>query len=89
MFPQKHALPSAEAKTTIYEGDDLGRAGERHLDVARHIIRAFIIEWNHPLESQRVGRIILFVRRPVATRWRTEQFSIFPDEMAVVVKSNL
>ena len=48
VFPQKHTLPSAEAKTTIYEGDDLGRAGERHLDEARHIIRAFIIEWNHP-----------------------------------------
>ena len=48
MLPEEDALPGAEAEAASDEGDDLGRAGERHLDVARHIIMAFIIEWNHP-----------------------------------------
>ena len=41
VFPQKHALPSAKEQAAIRKGNSFTRAGERHLDVTRHVIRTF------------------------------------------------
>ena len=42
MLPEEHALPCAEAEPPVDEGDDFHRAGQRHLNVARHVIRPLV-----------------------------------------------
>ena len=41
MFPQKNPLPRAEGEPSTDHGDRLARTGQRHLNVARHVIRTF------------------------------------------------
>ena len=42
VFPQENALPSAETEAAIDEGDHFCGPSQRHLDMARHIIRPFV-----------------------------------------------
>jgi hypothetical protein len=42
VLPQKDALPSAQAKAPIDEGDHFRRTRQCHLNVARHIVWPFI-----------------------------------------------
>ena len=42
VLPEEDARPGAEAEAASDEGDDLGRAGERHLDVAGHVVGTFV-----------------------------------------------
>ena len=42
MLPEEHALPCAEAETPVDEGDHFRSARQRHLNVARHVIRPLV-----------------------------------------------
>lgn len=42
VLPEEDALPGAEAEATVIEGDDFSRAGERHLDVAGHVVGTLV-----------------------------------------------
>ena len=42
MLPKKDTLPRAEAKPAIDERDHFRRARQRHLNVARHVIRPLV-----------------------------------------------
>ncbi len=52
VLPEEDALPGAEAEAASDEGDDLGRAGERHFNVTRHVVGALI----------RVGKVRIVLR---------------------------
>jgi len=42
VLPEEDALPGAEAEATVCERNHFGRAGERHLNVARHVVGTLI-----------------------------------------------
>ena len=42
VFPQEHALPCAEAEASIDKGDHFRGTGQRHLNMAGHIVGAFV-----------------------------------------------